>query len=114
MAQTSNITTRPFNSARLEQTQNAYLVTTDIDKAGKENEKLLERVVRDFDDVPIEDRRKGKTVGELAKGHVYEIRNIGIGQPAPELRSIDLDGNAVTKIVRCTSTARVLPLGFGW
>jgi hypothetical protein len=61
----------------LEQTQKAYLVTTDVDQAGKENEKLLERVVRDFADVPIEDRRKGKTVGELAKGHLHEIRKSG-------------------------------------
>jgi thiol-disulfide isomerase/thioredoxin len=79
----------------LEQTHNAYLVTTDTDQIGKESEKLLGQVVRDFADVPIEGRRSGKTLGELAQGHLYEIRRLAVGQPAPELKSIDLDGNPV-------------------
>jgi thiol-disulfide isomerase/thioredoxin len=69
--------------------------TTDLGKLTKETEDLLEQVVRDFADVPIEDRRKGKTLGELAKGHLHEIRHLAIGMPAPELKSVDLDGKPV-------------------
>jgi hypothetical protein len=70
-------------------------VTTDLGKLTKETENLLEQVVRDFADVPIEDRRNGKTLGELAKGHLREIRHLAIGMPAPELKSVDLDGKPV-------------------
>jgi thiol-disulfide isomerase/thioredoxin len=79
----------------LEQTGFALLVTTDIDQVTKESEKLLEQVVSDFADVPVDGRRNGKTLGELAKGHLYEIRHLAIGKPAPELLSVDLDGKAV-------------------
>lgn len=79
----------------LEQTHNAYLVTTDIDQVTKESEKLLEQVVRDFADVAIEGRRNGKTLGDLAKGHLYESRQLAIGKAAPELKSVDLDNNPV-------------------
>jgi thiol-disulfide isomerase/thioredoxin len=79
----------------LEQTGFAYLVTTDIDQVTRDSERLLEQVVRDFADVPIEGRRNGKTLGELAKGHLHEIRHLAIGKPAPELRSVDLDAKPV-------------------
>jgi thiol-disulfide isomerase/thioredoxin len=79
----------------LEQTQFSYLLTTDVDQVTKNSEKLLEQVLRDFADVPIDSRRNGKALGELAKGHLYEIRHLAIGKPAPQLQSADLDGNAV-------------------
>ncbi len=79
----------------LEQTHNAYLVTTDIDQVTQDSEKLLEQVVRDFADVPIEGRRNAKTLGQLAKGHLYEIRQLAVGKLAPDLKSVDLAGNPV-------------------
>jgi thiol-disulfide isomerase/thioredoxin len=79
----------------LEKTGFAFLVTTDIDQVNKESEKLLERVVRDFADVPIEGRRRAKTLGEIAKGHLYEIRYLGVGKAAPQLKSVALDGKPV-------------------
>jgi hypothetical protein len=71
------------------------MVTTNLDQLTKETETLLEQVVRDFADVPIADRRNGKTLGELAKGHLREIRHLAIGMPAPPLKSVDLDGKPV-------------------
>lgn len=71
------------------------MVTTDLGQLTKETENLLEQVVRDFADVPIEDRRNGKTLGELAKGHLREIRYLAIGMAAPELKSVDLEGKPV-------------------
>ena len=73
----------------------AYLVTTDIDQVTKEAEQLLEQVARDFADVPIADRRYGNTLGELANGHLHEIRYLSPGKPAPELNSVDLNGKPV-------------------
>jgi thiol-disulfide isomerase/thioredoxin len=69
--------------------------TTDLVKLTKETEELLEQVVRDFADVPIEDRQNGKTLGVLAKGHLREILHLAIGMPAPELKSVDLAGKPV-------------------
>jgi hypothetical protein len=60
----------------------AYFVTTDIDQITKDVEKLLEQVVHDYADVPIEGRRNGKTLGQLAPGHLHEIRHLAIGKPA--------------------------------
>jgi thiol-disulfide isomerase/thioredoxin len=79
----------------LKQTGFAYLITTDVDQITKESEKLLEQVARDFADVPIAGRRNARTLGELAKGHLHEIRDLGVGNPAPDLTSSDLDGKAV-------------------
>jgi len=79
----------------LEKTGFAFLVTTDVDLVNKESEKLLEQVVRDYAEVPIEGRRRAKTLGEIAKGHLHEIRNLGIGKAAPELKSVDLSGKSV-------------------
>ena len=76
----------------LRQTGLSYFVTTNIDEVTKESEKLLERVVKDFADVPIEDGRNGKTLGDVAKGHLHEIRHLAIGKPSPKLKSFDLEG----------------------
>jgi thiol-disulfide isomerase/thioredoxin len=73
----------------------ARIATADTGQLTKEIEELLEQVVRDFADVPIEDRRNGKTLGELAKRHLTEIRHLAIGMPAPELTSVDLEGKPV-------------------
>jgi thiol-disulfide isomerase/thioredoxin len=80
---------------RLKGTGLDFLVTMDIDQVTKESEKILEQVVRDFADVPIEDCRTGKTLGEVAKGHLHEIHNLRIGEAAPPLKSVDLDGKPV-------------------
>jgi hypothetical protein len=79
----------------LKQTAFAFLITTDIEQVTKESEKLLEQVERDFADVPIAGRRNGRTLGELAKGHLHEIRDLAVGKPAPALKSIALDGKPV-------------------
>jgi hypothetical protein len=73
----------------------ADLVTTDVDQITQESEKLLEQVARDFADVPITGRRNARTLGELAKGHLHEIRDLAVCKPAPDLTSSDLDGKPV-------------------
>ena len=53
-----------------------------------EAEKLLERVVKEFGDVKS---RRG-TLADVAKGELFEIRNLGYGKVAPEIEGEDLDG----------------------
>ncbi len=66
-----------------------------LDETAEETEKLLQEVVQDYAEVPIADRRNGKTLGELAKNHLHGIRDLGIGMVMPELKSTSLDGNPV-------------------
>jgi thiol-disulfide isomerase/thioredoxin len=91
----------------------AYLWTTDIAQETKEAETLLERIIRDFADVPIADRRNGKTLGDLAKNHLHEIRELGIGKPAPALASVDLDGKHV-KLADLKGKVVVLDIWATW
>lgn len=79
----------------LKGTQAAFLVTTDIDQVTKEVERWLERTSREFSDVPIKGRRSGSTLGDFATGYLHEIRDLAIGKPAPDLKSVDLDGKPV-------------------
>jgi hypothetical protein len=51
-------------------------------------EKLFERIIREFADVPSRTR----TLGTLAKAELFEVRNLGIGKTAPDIVGTDLDG----------------------
>ena len=97
----------------LEQTHNAYLVTTEIAPLSEASEELLGNLVRDFADVPIDGRRNGTKVGELANAHLHEVRKLGIGNPAPELVSVDLNGNPV-RLVDLRGRVVVLDVWATW
>jgi hypothetical protein len=61
----------------------------------KEAEKLLDGVVSTYADVafpPIYRETIGKTLGELAKRDLFEIRDLAIGRTAPEIVGKDADG----------------------
>ncbi len=73
-----------------------YLVALNPDEVTKEVESLLQQVVQDYGNIPIADRRNGKTLGELARNHLHEIHDLGIGQVMPDLKSVDLDGKGVS------------------
>jgi thiol-disulfide isomerase/thioredoxin len=72
-----------------------YLVNTDVGQLTKESEGFLERVMREFADVPAPGTGGGRRLGELAKGDLHEIRDLAIGKRAPDLQSVDLDGKSV-------------------
>lgn len=55
------------------------------------SEALLERVVKEFADVPS---FRG-TLGTRAESALFEIRNLGIGKVAPDIVGEDIDGNAM-------------------
>jgi hypothetical protein len=65
-----------------------YLAKLDDKKAAEELETLFERIANDFADVSA---GRG-TMGETAKRELFEIRNLGVGKLAPEIKGEDIDG----------------------
>jgi hypothetical protein len=58
-------------------------------KSHKEADDLLEGVRKDYADVLYDGR---KTLGEAAKGLLFELRNLQVGMKAPEIEGADIDG----------------------
>ncbi len=56
----------------------------------KASEALLEEVVASYGDL----KAYHKTLGEQAKGDLFEMRNLVPGKPAPEIEGTDVDGVA--------------------
>jgi len=59
------------------------------EKLRKEAEKLFEEAAEKYADVSAGYRG---SVGEAAKKELYEIRNLAVGRPAPEVEGVDQDG----------------------
>ena len=57
----------------------------------KEAETLLERAAKEFASVKLP---RG-TVGDIARDHLNELRNLGIGKTAPEVSGEDIDGKSM-------------------
>jgi len=66
-----------------------WLRDGDTDRLEKDAEKLFETAADKFAEVPMYGE---ETLGDLAKGQLFEIRNLGIGKTAPEIEGEDLDG----------------------
>jgi len=62
-------------------------------KGAKEAERYFARVEKEFADVPA--GRKG-TLGEMAQGSLFELRNLQVGMKAPPAESKDLKGQKAT------------------
>jgi hypothetical protein len=60
----------------------------DADKITKSSEKLFERVIEKYDNIKYGD----STLGETAKGDLFEIRNLAIGKVAPQIEGEDING----------------------
>jgi hypothetical protein len=67
------------------------LKEVDLDQAGKEIETLFERAADKYADVKLSPPFRG-TVGAKAKGELFEIRNLAVGQVAPDIEGQDQDG----------------------
>jgi hypothetical protein len=59
------------------------------DQARKEVEELFERVADKYADVPYYGTQK---LGDAARAELFEIRNLAIGKPAPDIEGEDIDG----------------------
>ena len=53
-----------------------------------EAEKLFEDVVASYGDIDV----YGRTLGDLAKSELFELHNLAVGKPAPEIQGQDVDG----------------------
>lgn len=60
----------------------------DADAATREAEALLEEVIESYGDV----KSYRKNLGTVAKGDLFELRNLAVGKPAPEIEGEDVDG----------------------
>jgi hypothetical protein len=58
------------------------------EEMSKEAETLFERVAKDFADVKLGNR----TLGAVAEGELFEVRNLSVGKVAPEIEAEDIDG----------------------
>ncbi|MFO0808254.1 MAG: TlpA disulfide reductase family protein [Gemmataceae bacterium] len=65
------------------------------DAHARKAEEYLERLIREFDTVKTKFR--GVPIGEadFAQAGLFQVRTLGVGKPAPEAASIDLDGKPV-------------------
>ncbi len=61
-------------------------------KPNKEAEELLTKVISDFGDI---ESSRGKKLGELAAGPLYEMQHLQIGMVAPNIEGEDVDGEAL-------------------
>lgn len=73
----------------------ARLRRLDVDALEAEAASLLDRVERDYADVPHNDKRRNPgSLGEAAHSYLVELRELAVGKPAPDFRGADLDGRA--------------------
>jgi RNA polymerase sigma factor (sigma-70 family) len=66
------------------------LGTGDPAATQREAEALFERVVAEFDNVLP--RRSDRTLGDVARSALHELRALAVGQPAPDIDGTDTDG----------------------
>jgi peroxiredoxin len=60
----------------------------DADRANEEAEKYYQDVVEKYGDI----KTSRGPLGDLARRELYELRNLRIGKPAPEIEGEDIDG----------------------
>ena len=53
---------------------------------------LYDRCATEFADVPTTGYGAGRTVGDFARAALFDLRHLQVGQPAPEITGVDIDG----------------------
>jgi hypothetical protein len=74
--------------ARLGEQGLKRLQEADPAKLEAEAEKLFEQIAEKYADV----RERDRTLGEMAKAELHELRHLAVGKPAPEIEAEDIDG----------------------
>jgi hypothetical protein len=88
----------PFQSflrGRLDPVFIAYVKTTDLKAVEQESKDLLERVIREFGDVKVNNPRAGapeQTLAELAHAELDDLCRPDLGRPGPEISGLDSAG----------------------
>ena len=84
------------------------LLAMDVPVLEKEAEAALERVLAEHAELDIDDA-KGRTLQEVAGGMLYALRNLKVGQTAPDIVGTDKDG---TEFKLSDSRGKVVVLTF--
>ncbi|MFI5456593.1 MAG: sigma-70 family RNA polymerase sigma factor [Isosphaerales bacterium] len=93
----------PINRESWGQDYNERLIRLDPEALEREAALLYERVIKEFADIqlpnplpnPTGDRLlpgRPSTLAAAARSYLHELKHFGIGQPAPEIEGVDLDG----------------------
>jgi len=73
----------------------AALQNLDADKTQAQIEQLYERIAKEYGDVVVgKGSKRETTLGKQAASGLYEIRNLAVGKPVPEIEGSDLDSVA--------------------
>lgn len=66
----------------------------DADELAAAAEKAFERVVKEYGECKLldTDQKIQPTLAEVSKGELFELRNLRVGKPAPDIEGEDLDG----------------------
>ncbi|WP_406694252.1 TlpA disulfide reductase family protein [Singulisphaera sp. Ch08] len=90
-----------YLTERLDPDYIRYFRSADPVALSREREALLERVARDYGDIPqvpswstpeLQKRGEGRTLGKLAGDKLNALRTISVGMLAPEIEGTDVDG----------------------
>jgi len=69
-----------------------YLRKKDPEALIKESESLLDRCTSEFATVPGVGYFDGRKIGDVARGQLFQLRQLRIGKPAPEVQGTDAEG----------------------
>lgn len=72
--------------------QQYHLKPTDPATRRAEVEATYERCLAEFADVPVVGYGAGKTVGDFARGALFDLRHLQVGMVAPEISGEDVEG----------------------
>jgi hypothetical protein len=73
----------------------AALQKLDVAAAQKEVEQIYERIAKEYGDVKLyAGTKRETTLGKNADAALFEMRNLAVGKPAPQIEGVDLDSVA--------------------
>ena len=90
-----------FMNSRLAPGLLAYAEATDVPASQQEVGDLLDRIVREYGDIPfaspwaserLKTLAKGRSLADEARGMIHQREDLRPGKPAPEITGQDLDG----------------------
>lgn len=86
-----------------------YRKQKDADELAVVADKLFESAMKEYGDVKLPGRGEAQTIAAAAKVELFELRNLRIGKPAPDIEGEDLDG---TKFKLSDYKGKVVVLDF--
>ena len=90
-----------------------YKKTSDVDSLAIEAERAFDLVVKNYADCPRLMKAGQRSLGKEAEQELFELRNLRIGQTAPDIEAKDLDG-ASFKLSNYRGRVTVLVFWASW